>query len=128
MNYNLERKILIRISDLNVGQTISIEELYQDFQEVSLEDFISLIVKLSIRYYIMIEGKYSMECYKLEKYHKIIGLDRGGVEIIDYLKNEKIWNKVDNYLRENDYQDLPISLAFEFAKEVLKKEFNNILK
>jgi len=56
-----------------------------------------IIIALSTRNYVRIDGKYGFECFNFEKYNKIVGLDRDGYETVDAIRNEKIWNKVENY-------------------------------
>lgn len=124
---NIARSILLRIDKIKVGESILIGDLRNEFSNVDPEDFLSIIAKLTARYYIRIDGKYSHDCYSIEKYNKIVGLDREGLEAIDYIKNEKIWAKLEDFLNKNNYNDFTIFNAIEFAKEMMKKEFENIL-
>ena len=42
------------------------------------------------------------------------------------IKN-KIWEKVQNYLNENNYNDFTIFTIVELSKKIINKEFENIL-
>lgn len=127
MNLDLVRNVLLRIDEMKVGQTIIIDDLNKEFQQINSEDFLTLISKLILRYYIRVDGKWSHECYNLEKYNKLLGLDKDGLEAIDYLKNDKVWNKVQNYLTQNEYDNFTIFTAVELAKKIVNKEFDNII-
>ena len=127
MNLNLIRNVLLKIDKMKVGESILIDDLNKEFENISSDDFLTLISKLASRYYVRIDGKWSHELYNLEKYNKILGLDKDGLEAIDYIKNNKIWEKVQNYLNENDYNDFTIFTVVELSKKIINKEFENIL-
>ena len=127
MDLNLVRNILLRIAKMKVGESILIEDLNKEFENVNSIDLLTLISKLASRYYVRIDSKWSHECYNLEKYNKILGLDKDGIDAIDYIRNEKIWNKVQNFLNENDYNDFEIFTVVELAKKIINKEFENNL-
>ena len=127
MNLSLVRNVLLRIDKIKVGESILIDDLNKEFSNINSDDFLTLISKLALRYYVKIDGKWSNECYNLEKYNKILGLDRDGLEAIDYIKNDKIWEKAQNYLNANDYNDFTIFTVVELSKKIINKEFENIL-
>ena len=127
MDLNLVRNVLLRIDKMKVGESILIDELNKEFENVNSIDFLTLISKLASRYYVRIDSKWSHECYNLERYNKILGLDKDGLEAIDYIRNDKIWEKVQNYLNENDYNDFAIFTVVELSKKIINKDFENIL-
>ena len=95
MDRNIARDVLLRIDKIKVGESILIEDLKSEFPAVELDDFLTIICKFAIRYYIRIDGKFSHDCHTIERYNKIIGLDREGMEVVDYIRNQKIWNKLE---------------------------------
>lgn len=127
MDLNLVRNVLLRIDEIKVGQSVLIDDLNKEFPSLNSDDFLTLISKLASRYYVRIDGKWSHECYNLEKYNKILGLDREGLEAIDCIKNDKIWEKVQNYLNENEYNNFTIFTAVELSKKIIYREFENII-
>ena len=127
MDRNIARDILLRIGKMKVGESILIEDLKSEFPAVELDDFLTIICKFAIKYYIRIDGKFSHDCHTIERYNKIIGLDREGMEAVDYIRNQKIWNKLEKCLSENGYEDFSIFNSVELAKEIIKKEFEALL-
>lgn len=117
MNRNIARLILIRVESLNSTESILVDELSKEFSSVSLDELLKIVIAFSVRNYIRIDGRYGFECYNLEKYNKIVGLDRDGYEALDAIRNEKIWNKVENYLKDNEYDDFSIFSAITLAKK-----------
>ena len=67
MNLNLVRNILLRLDKMKVGESILIDDLNKEFENVNSDDFLTLISKLASRYYLRIDGKWSHELYNLEK-------------------------------------------------------------
>lgn len=128
MNRNIARLILIRVESLNSTESILVDELSKEFSSVSLDELLKIVIAFSVRNYIRIDGRYGFECYNLEKYNKIVGLDRDGYEALDAIRNEKIWNKVENYLKDNEYDDFSIFSAITLAKKIIEKEFDKILE
>lgn len=128
MDRNIIRKILLRIDKLKCGEAILINDLNKEFPDIEEDAFLTIISKLAVRYYIRIDSKYSHDCYILEKYNKIIGLEREGLEALDCLRNDKIWSKVEEYFIEQDYEDFSIFTAVIFAKEIIKKEAEKMVK
>lgn len=126
MDINIVRNILLKIEKLKVGETVLIDELNKEFSNISLDDLLMIICRLASRRYIRIDGKYSHECYYLEKYNKVSGLDMDGLEAIGYVKNDKIWNKVLNILNDNDY-NFNFFVAVDFAKKIVNKELDDLL-
>ena len=127
MDKNIIRKLLLEINGMKYGESIMIDDLHKKFSEIDETDFLGVISKLTLRYYIRIDGKFSHECFNLEKYNKIIGLDKEGLEAIDYIKSEKIWSRVEKLLNDNDYDDCSIFVAIKFAKELINNDFKFIL-
>ena len=127
MDLNTVREILLEIDKIGIGESIQIDELAKNFPNIKIEDILLIISRLASRYYVRIDGKYSHECYNIEKYNRILGLERDGLEAIDYIKNDKIWSKVQMCLNDNGYNDFSIFTAVELAKEIVKREFTNIL-
>lgn len=127
MNRNLARLILLRVEKLKSGESILIDDLGKDFPNSNLDELLQIIIALSSRNYIRIDGRYGFECYNLEKYNKIIGLDKEGYEAIDVIRNDKIWNKAEKCLKENEYDDFSIFSAITLAKKIVEKEFDNML-
>ncbi len=127
MNRNTARLILLQIEKLKSGQSILIDDLAKNFSNLNLDELLQIIKAFSTQNYIKIDGKYGFECYNLEKYNKILGLDREGYEAVDVIRNEKIWSKVESYLQENEYNDFSIFGAIKLAKKIVEKEFDKIL-
>lgn len=128
MNRNIIRAILLRINELKGNESILIDDLSKEFPTLNINELLKIISMLASHYYIKIDGKFSHECYKLEKYNKIVGLDRDGYEAIDIIQNDKIWGMVENYLKENGYDDFSIFMAVSLAKKIIEKEFDRILE
>lgn len=127
MDRNIARDVLLRIGKMKVGESILIEDLKNEFPNVDFDKFLTIISWFAIRYYIRIDGRYAHDCQTIERYNKIIGLEREGMEAIDYIKNEKIWNKLEKCLSENGYEDFSIFNSVGLAKEMIKKEFEALL-
>lgn len=127
MDLNLVRNVLLRIEKMKVGESLLIDELNKEFENINSDEFLTLICKLSLKYYIKVDGKWGNECYNLEKYNKILGLDKEGLEVIDYIKNDKLWEKVQNYLNQNSYTDFSIFTAIELSKKIINKEIENTI-
>lgn len=127
MNRNLARLILLKVEKLKSGESILIDDLAKDFSNSNLDELLQIIIAFSSRNYIKIDGKYGFECYSLEKYNKIIGLDREGYEAVDVIRNEKIWSKIEKCLKENEYDDFSIFSAVTLAKKMVEKEFDSML-
>ncbi|MBQ4634007.1 MAG: hypothetical protein IJB71_01515 [Bacilli bacterium] len=127
MDLNLVRNVLLRIDKMKVGESILIDELNKEFPNLNTDEFLTLICKLALRYYVRVDGKWSNECFSLEKYNKILGLDKEGLEAIDFIKNDIIWEKVINFLEENNYRDLSIFVVADLAKKMINKEFEKKL-
>lgn len=126
MNLNLVRSVLLRLDKMKVGESILIDDLNKEFPNFDSNEFLTFISKLATRYYIRIDGKYSHECYNIEKYNKILCLDREGLEAIDYIKNDKIWEQAETYLNTNGYNDFTIFTAVELCKKIVNKKFESI--
>ena len=122
MDRNLARDILLRIDKINVGESILIDDLNKEFPDVDANKFLNIISRLVAKYYVRLDGKFSYELYGIEKYNKIIGLDRDGFEAIDYIKNDRLWSKLEHYLEENGYNDFSIFNVVEISKQLLEKE------
>lgn len=127
MNLSLVRNVLLRVDKMKAGESILIDDLNKEFPNINSDDFLTLIMKLASRYYVRIDSRYAFECYNIEKYNKIIGLDKDGLEAIDYIKNDKIWEEVLTYLTENGYDDFTIFSAINLSKKLIDKKFENIL-
>lgn len=127
MDRNTARLILIKIQTLKSGQSILIDDLAKDFPNSNLDELLKIVIAFASRNYIRVDGKYGFECYNLEKYNKIVGLDREGYEAFDVIRNDKIWNKVEKYLQENEYNDFSIFSAITLAKKIIEKEFDKII-
>ena len=127
MNLDLVRNVLLRIDKMKVGESMLIDDLNKEFPNFDSNEFLTLIFKLASRYYVRIDGKYAHDCFNIEKYNKISGLERDGLEAIDYIKNDKIWEKVKNYLNQNGYTYFTIFTVVELSKKIIHKEFENIL-
>lgn len=128
MDRNTARLILFKIQTLKSGQSILIDDLAKDFPSTNLDELLQIIIAFSTRNYVRIDGRYGFECYNLEKYNKIVGLDKEGYEAIDAIRNDKIWNKVEKYLQENEYEDFSIFSAITLAKKIIEKEFDKIVE
>lgn len=127
MDRNTARLVLLQIEKIKSGHSMLIDDLAKKFPDLDFDELLQIIIALSTRNYVRIDGKYGFECFNLEKYNKILGLDREGYEAVDAIKNEKIWNKVENFLQENEYNDFSIFSAITLAKKIVKKEFDKIL-
>lgn len=127
MNRNTARLVLLHIEKLKSGQSILIDDLVRYFPNSNLDELLKIITTFSIRNYVRIDGKYGFECYNLEKYNKIVGLDREGYEAIDVIRNDKIWNKVEKCLKENEYDDFSIFGAITLARKIVEKEFDKMI-
>lgn len=128
MDRNIVRRILLRIDELKAGESILVDDLNKEFPEVKTEEFLTIISGLVARCYIHIDGKFAHEYSSVEKYNKITGLDRDGLEVIDYIRNEKIWSIVERTLNENGYSDFSIFTAIDYAKKIVNSEFERIIK
>lgn len=125
MDRNTARLVLLKTQN---HQSIMIDDFAKDIINSSLDEVLQIVIAFSTRNYIRIEGKYGFDCYNLEKYNKIVGLDREGYEAIDAIKNDKIWNKVEKCLQENEYSDFSIFSAITLAKKIVEKEFDKIIE
>lgn len=128
MDRNTARLVLIKIGTFKNGESILIDDLAKDFPNSNLDELLQIIIEFSSRNYVRIDGKYGFECYNLEKYNKIVGLDREGYEAIDAIRNDKIWNRVQKYLQDNEYDDFSIFSAITLAKKIVEKEFDKIIE
>lgn len=128
MDRNKARLVLLRIEKLEVGESILIEDLNNEFPDIELNELLRIISGFAIRYFVRIDGIYGYECHKIEKYNKIVGFDRDGHEAVDAIRNDKIWNMVEKYLEENEYNDFSIFTAIALAKKMIEKEFDRILE
>lgn len=127
MNRDLARLVLLRVGNLKGGESILIDDLVKEFPNSNLGELLQIIIAFSSRNYIRIDGKYTFECYNLEKYNKIVGLDKEGYEAVDAIRNDKIWNKVEKCLKDNEYDDFSIFSAITLAKKIIEKEFDNMM-
>lgn len=127
MNRDIARLILIKIGSLKSGESILIDDLSKEFPNTSLDEILKIVIAFAVRNYVRIDGKYGFESYNIEKYNKVVCLDRDGYEALDAIKNDKIWNKVQKYLNDNDYNDFSIFSAVLLAKKIIEKEFDKIL-
>lgn len=127
MDRNIARSLLLKLAELKSGQSILIDDLAKEFPDLSFDEFLKMVISLSTRNYVRIDGKYGFECYNLEKYNKIVGLDREGYEAVDVIRNKKIWDKVEKCLNENGYSDFSIFSAISLAKKIVEKELDKLI-
>lgn len=120
---NLIRNILLRIESLKIGNPILIEDLAKEFN-LSTDEALSIISKLAVTFFVKLEGKNYFESYNIEKYTKIVGLDREGIGAVSAIKSDKIWKKTEEYLKEYDFS---IFTAIDFSKKIEERELNKIL-
>ena len=128
MDRNEVRKLLIRIEQIKCNQGILIDDLHTEFENINEEEFLTILSGLAIRYAIRIDGKYSMDCFTLEKYNKIMGLEREGYAAIDAICNDKIWSMTEKFLKDNDYDNFSFFSAVEVAKKIVEREIDSIIK
>lgn len=128
MDRNKIRELLIRIGKIKCNESILIDDLHKEFPEVNEEEFLSMISTLATRYIIRIDGRYSMDCYTLEKYNKIIGLEREGYTTLDAISSDKIWALTEKFMDEHDFNNFSFFTAIEVAKKFVEKEIESILK
>lgn len=128
MDRNIIRSILLRIGDIKCNSSILIDDLHKEYPDISEDEFISIMSGLATRYVIRIDGKYSMDCYSLEKYNKIVGLEREGYEAIDAVRNDKIWAMTEKFLDDNGYDDFSFFTAVNVAKKIVEREIDKIIK
>lgn len=125
-NRNLARNILLDIDKLKSGESLIIEDLSKKYKDVPIQEIITIVSRLSGTYYIKIEGKFAHDCSTLDRYSKIIGLDREGCEAVDIIKNDKIWRKVEEKL--SDYEEFSIITAISLAKKIVDKLLTDMSK
>lgn len=128
MDRNIIREIIIKISNIKCGESILIDDLHKDYSDIDENEFLSIISKLATRYIIRIDGRYSMDCYALEKYNKIVGLEREGFEVLDAICNDKIWAMTEKFLKDNDYDNFSFFTAVSVAKKFVEREIESIIK
>lgn len=128
MDRNTVRNILIRIGSLKNGELLLIDDLHKDFKDVAEDDLLTIVSKLATRYIIRIDGRYSMDCYALEKYNKIAGLEREGFDALDAVCNDKIWKMTEEFIDDKNLGDVSFITAIEIAKKFLQREIDSILK
>ena len=78
-----------QIGQIKCNQGILIDDLHKEFENINEDEFLTILSGLATRYVIRIDGKYSMDCFTLEKYNKIMGLEREGYAAIDAICNDK---------------------------------------
>lgn len=128
MDRNEVRKLLIRIGQIKCNQGILIDDLHKEFENINEDEFLTILSGLATRYVIRIDGKYSMDCFTLEKYNKIVGLEREEYAAIDAICNDKIWSMTEKFLKDNDYDNFSFFSAVEVAKKIIEREIDSIIK
>lgn len=123
-NRNLARDILLRIEKLTRGKSIIVDDLVKEFTDLSSDEILPIISDFAVTGFIMVDGIYNFNA--IEKYHKITGIGAFNYEGIDAIRSDKIWQMVENCLKE--YNDVSIFTAINLAKKIVEKEFDNILK
>lgn len=126
INSSCARQILIECENIPYNRYLLVDDLCNKLMEYSNDDILNVLNFLSDNGYIQIELNDYRTKHLVDLNNKIIGLDIKGIEGLDYIKNDKIWEIMINNTLDSD--NLSIIYFIDLAKRIhisnQNKKFN----
>lgn len=124
INNNCARRILIECEKITYNNGLYIQDLCNKLMEYSNDDILNVLSFFYKNDYIEIVTKEYRMKHPLEMDDMITGLTLKGIENLDYIRNDNLWEEIINSVQ--DSKNLSILYFISLAKRIHISKQNKI--